>query len=158
MHAEVSAQRPPGHLPDLLHLHRGVVADLVAPVPGEYPVPTVTEGSDEGETIAHRVDSQHVRRWRAEPDVCEHDRFDHGSPGKGQPKRPTDDAAHAIGADHIRCPVRYLLATRGSGRDVDTVLVLTYPRDLGSAYDSRAQRVGAVLQEPLRLVLRGDQQ
>ena len=55
LHAEIGAQRPPHGGAQLVEVHRGVVGQLVMPVPGDHAVPVVTKRRQESEGVTRRV-------------------------------------------------------------------------------------------------------
>ncbi len=158
VHAVVGSQGAPGDLLDLVEFERRVVGDLVPAVPAHDPVPAVAEGRDHREGVAGAVDGEHARRALGEPDVRQEEGLDDGDAGEGQADRPAHGAAVAVRADDVGRAAGDDGAVRDADVEVDALGVLAQPHDLVLEEELHAELARPLLQQPLDLVLRGDEQ
>ncbi len=158
MHAVVGAQGTAGDLLDLVEVERGVVGDLVAAVPAHDPVPAVAEGGDHRESVAAAVDGEDALGLLGQPDIGQNQRLDDGDTGEVQADRLPHGTPVTVGADDIGRPAGDDRSVRAAHVDVDPLVVLPQPHDLALVRELDPSLPGPPLQEPLDLVLRGDEQ
>ncbi len=142
---------------DLVGADGGVLGDLTAAVPADDAVPAVAEVGDDRDGVAGGVADHREVGLLVEPYVGEDDGADHGPAGEGQAECLTDGAAHAVRADQVGRAVGrggpVLLLYAG----LHAVAVLVQAGHPGPVPEGDAGLLRAPLQQPLDLVLRGDQ-
>ncbi len=158
VHAVVAPQGTAGDVPDLVEGERGVVGDLVPAVPAHDPVPAVAEGGDHREGVAASVDGEDSLGLLGQPDIGEDQRPDDGGTGEVQADRLPHGAPVAVGAHDVGRPAGDDRPVRAAYVEVDPLLVLPQPHDLALVRELDPGLPGPPLQEPLDLVLRGDEQ
>ncbi len=156
MQSVVLAEGAAGDVGEQLGPGRGAVRDLLGAVPGEDAVPAVAERHQQGEAVLVGAGGDAVLGLALQADVGEQHRVDHRFAGEGQAEQVADGGVDAVGADRVAGPVGAggAVAHRFDG---DALGVLPQSGDLGAAQDGRAGLHRPVVEQPLGVVLRGEQ-